>query len=70
MPVADKERKVPLDVSRGRCRLLPLDACGGLAVEPAQPPALHLMFDFSLGSLLFGVPGLSSGLDMGTPSWN
>lgn len=27
---------------------------------------LHLMFDFSLGSFLFGVPGLSSGLDMDT----
>lgn len=28
-------------------------------------PALHLMFDFSLG-LLFGVPGLASVLDMDT----
>ena len=28
--------------------------------------SLHLMFDFPLGSLLFGVPGWGSGLDMGT----
>lgn len=60
---AEKGRKVPLDISRRRCRLLKLGVCGGLLVELAQPPTLHLMFDFSLGDLLFGVPGLGSGLD-------
>lgn len=47
----------------GCCSWVPVVGCWW---SQFSLPALHLMFDFSLDSLLFGVPGLGSGLDMGT----
>lgn len=44
-----RERWVPLDISRGRYRLLQSGACCGLATEPAQPPFPAFNVWFSSG---------------------